>query len=83
MRKTNFIVLCIISILLFFSLIVGNIENITRSILEVNNQLTKNHIGIGFNDELENKEVIELINKITDGADRKKSHQRSRGRRGL
>lgn len=64
MRKTNFIVLCIISILLFFSLIVGNIENITRSILEVNNQLTKNHIGIGFNDELENKEVIELINKI-------------------
>ena len=63
-RKTNFIVLCIVSMLLFFSLIVGNIENISKSILEVNNQLTSNHIGISFNDILKNDEIIELINKI-------------------
>lgn len=63
-RKTNFIMLCIILILIFFSLIVGNVENITKSILEVNNQLTSNHIGINFNDRIGNEEVIELINKI-------------------
>lgn len=63
-RKTNFITLCIISMLLFFSLMVGNIENITKSILEVNNQLTNNYIDVSFKYELKNEKVIELINNI-------------------
>lgn len=68
-RKTNFIVLCIVSMLLFFSIIVGNVESITKSILEANNQLTSNYINIKFNDELQNQEVLELINEIKESED--------------
>ena len=68
-RKTNFIVLCIVSMLLFFSLIVGNVENITKSILEANNQLTSNYISIRFNDELQNQEVLGLINEVKRSED--------------
>ncbi|ASW42393.1 ABC transporter permease [Clostridium isatidis] len=68
-RKTNFIFLCIVSMLLFFSLIVGNVENITKIILEANNQLTSNYISIRFNDKLENQEVLELINKVKQSED--------------
>lgn len=63
-RKTKFIILCIVSMVLFFSIIVGNIKNATKSILELNNQLTQNHIGISFNDNLKNQELVDLINKI-------------------
>lgn len=60
-RKSKFIILSIISILLFVIIITGNINKAYDSILEFDNQFTNNAISISFDDKLEHKEVLNKI----------------------
>lgn len=64
LRKTNFIIMCIVSMIIFLSVIVGNIESSNNSMIEVNNQLTENYREISFNDQLNQEEIITLLNKV-------------------
>ncbi|MBN1069562.1 ABC transporter permease [Clostridium botulinum] len=63
-RKSKFIILSIISILLFVIIITGNINKAYDSILEFDNQFTNNAIGISFDDKLENREILNRISII-------------------
>lgn len=63
-RESKFIILSIISILLFVIIITGNINKAYDSILEFDNQFTNNAIGISFDDKLENQEILNRISTI-------------------
>lgn len=63
-RESKFIILSIISILIFVIIITGNINKAYDSILEFDNQFTNNSIGVSFDDRLDNQEILNRISAI-------------------
>lgn len=65
-RKSHFIIICIVSMLVFVSLISSCIENARLSSLEANNEKSNNYIQFSFNEALKNEDIKNIINKISE-----------------
>lgn len=63
-RKSTFIVVCLTSTLVFFSLMISNIEKTYKSILESNNELSYNSISISFADFVSQLDIYKCINSF-------------------
>ena len=63
-RKSTFIVICLTSTLVFFSLMISNIEKTYKSILESNNELSHNSISISFDNNLSQLDIYNFINSM-------------------
>lgn len=63
-RKTQFIIICITSMLLFASLISSYITNTSNSILEANNEKTENYVPFSFHDDHGKDDIIDAVEKL-------------------
>lgn len=63
-RKSSFIILSMVSIIMFLNILIGSVQAATKSMIEVNNQLTSNYIGLAFNDDINSSEMFDIIEKI-------------------
>lgn len=65
LRKTQFLILCLTSILVFISLIVGHVEKVYQMVLEVNNFKTTNNITFNFNENnLSSENIIKSLKEM-------------------
>lgn len=63
-RKSIFIFICLVSSLIFFSLMISNIEKTYKSILESNNELSHNSISLSFDINSPQSDIYKCINSM-------------------
>ncbi|WP_027624347.1 ABC transporter permease [Clostridium lundense] len=70
LRKTQFLSLCIISILIFISISIVHIEKIYRTMMEANNFKTINNVTFDFNEKnFTSQNMLNFLKKIQSNKD--------------